>query len=95
MKDEKGGIVSAHVDESFDMKTLKAAPPEQALPTKLQSRFTVALRLGETNNLHAPPAKPGTYDVFVSVGSATARRGSLCRCLGMTANDATNSGKSG
>jgi hypothetical protein len=38
------------------------------LPTKLQSRFTVALRLGETNNLHAPPAQPGTYDVFVSVG---------------------------
>ena len=68
LKDKKGGIVSAHVDESFDMKTLKTAPPDQALPTKLQSRFTVALQLGETNNLHAPPIKPDTYDVFVSVG---------------------------
>ena len=68
LKDEKGGIVSVNVDESFDMKNLKTGPPDQAPVERLQSRFTIALRHADPGGSHAPPTKAGTYDVFVSVG---------------------------
>ena len=60
IKDEKGGIVSVLSDESFDIKSLEVAAPDKA-PTKThESEFTVGLI--------APTTKPGTYDVYVSVG---------------------------
>lgn len=68
LKDEKGGIVSVHVDEAFNIKELKVAPAGQAPVEKRQSRFTVALRHVEPAGTHAPPAKPGVYDLFVSIG---------------------------
>ena len=68
LKDEKGGIVSVNVDESFDVKKLKVGPPEQAHVEKLQSRFTVAFRHLDPRGPHAPPTKAGTYDLFVSIG---------------------------
>jgi hypothetical protein len=69
LKDEKGGIVSAHVDESYDFRQLKTGPPDQAPVQQLQSRFVVAFRHVDPRGTFAPAAKPGTYDVFVSVGS--------------------------
>lgn len=57
LKDDKGGIVSVNVDETFDMRDLKADTHA--------SRFVVARRL---EGGHAPPVTPGVYDVFVSVG---------------------------
>ena len=68
LKDEKGGIASVNVDESFDMKKLKVGSPDQAPVEKLQPRFTVAFRHREPHGSHAPPTKAGTYDVFVSIG---------------------------
>ena len=68
LKDEKGGIVSVNVDESFDVKKLKVGPPEQAPVEKLQSRFTVAVRHLDPRGSHAPPTKAGTCDLFVSIG---------------------------
>jgi hypothetical protein len=68
LKDEKGGLVSVNVDESFDVRTLKVGPPDEAPGEQRQSRFTVALRHVDPVGTHAPPTKPGTYDVFVSVG---------------------------
>ncbi|MBI5383832.1 MAG: DUF4832 domain-containing protein [Verrucomicrobia bacterium] len=68
LKDEKGGIVSAQVDESFDVRDFKVAEPGQAPVEKRPSRFTVALRHVDPVGTHAPPTKPGTFDVFVSVG---------------------------
>ncbi len=68
LKDEKGGIVSAHVDEGFDVKNLRVYPPDQPAAEKLKSRVTVALRHESAVGNHAPPIKPGTYDVFVSLG---------------------------
>ena len=68
LKDGKGGIISAQVDESFDLRNLKVGPPDQAPIERIQSRFTIALRLADPRGAHAPPTKPGAYDVFVSVG---------------------------
>jgi hypothetical protein len=68
LKDEKGGLVSVQVDEGFDVKNLKVGPADQPPMEKLQSRFTVAYRHEESTVSHAPPTKPGSYDVFVSVG---------------------------
>jgi len=56
------------VDESFDLRNLKVGPPDQAPIEKIQSHFTIALRLVDPRGAHAPPTKPGTYEVFVSVG---------------------------
>ena len=68
LKDEKGGIVSAHVDESFDVGNLKVGPPGQTPVERIQSRFTIALCHVDPRGTHVPSTKPGTYDVFVSVG---------------------------
>lgn len=68
LKDAKGGIASVNVDESFDMRDLPVAPPEQALAKKLRSRFVVARQLEDPRGAHAPPTVPGSYGVFVSVG---------------------------
>lgn len=64
LKDAKGGIVAALVDERFDMKELAVSQPGEPVVKPLKSQFVVAMRFGE----HSPPVKPGTYDVFVSVG---------------------------
>lgn len=68
LKDAKGGIASAHVDESFDIRNLKTASPDQAPVEKLQSRLVIAFRHADPRGTFAPPTKSGTYDVFVSVG---------------------------
>ena len=68
LKDEKGGTVSVHVDEAFDLKQLKVGPLGAAPSENRAVRFVVALPLLDPRGTHAPPTKPGTYDVFVSVG---------------------------
>lgn len=60
IKDEKGGIVSVLVDESFDFRQLHVGEPGKALVKKLESEFVVGLV--------APTTIAGTYDVYVSVG---------------------------
>lgn len=60
LKDEKGGIVSVLVDESLDMRKLRVGPPDKAPIRRHTSEFRVGL--------HAPMTKPGTYEVYVSVG---------------------------
>jgi len=60
IKDEKGGIVSVLADDSLDMKALEVAKPGEAPVVSHESEFRVGLI--------APTTKPGTYDVFVSVG---------------------------
>ncbi len=64
LKDAMGSIVAVLADEHFDVKELRVAAPGKASVKELNSRFTVALRHGQ----HAPPVKPGEYDLFVSVG---------------------------
>jgi hypothetical protein len=64
LKDARGGIVAVLADEHCDLKELGVAAPGEAPVKQLKSRFVVAMRHGE----HAPPVKPGAYDLFVSVG---------------------------
>jgi hypothetical protein len=68
LKDDKGGVVSVNTDDGFDLRTLRVGPPGEAPVEKRQSSFTVAMRHLDPVGAHAPPTKPGVYDVFVSVG---------------------------
>ncbi len=68
LKDEKGGIVSVNTDETLDFRNLEVGPPDQAPVKKLTSTITVAMRHTDPRGTFAPPSKPGTYDVFISVG---------------------------
>ena len=61
LKDAEGGIVSVLTDESLDMRNLKVGPPEKAPATTMVSAFTIGLV--------APAIKPGSYDLFISVGT--------------------------
>lgn len=60
LKDQKDGIAGVFVDEGFDVKTLAVGEPDKADPLTRNTEFRL------------PPAsilKPGSYRVFVSVGS--------------------------
>lgn len=61
LKDSKGGIVSVLSDESFDVRDLEVAAPGEAP----KAERTVRVRVGHV----APTTKPGTYDVYISVGT--------------------------
>ena len=60
LKDAAGGIVSVLTDESLDMHSLKVGPPGEAPVTTRVSGFTIG-GIG-------PTTKPGSYDLFISVG---------------------------
>ncbi|MEK7675329.1 MAG: DUF4832 domain-containing protein [Verrucomicrobiota bacterium] len=68
LKDEKGGIVSAHVDESFDLRNLEVGPPDEAPVRKLQSHLVIAFRHMDPVGTFVLPTKLGAYDVFLSAG---------------------------
>jgi hypothetical protein len=61
LKDDRGGIVSVLVDETLDLRSLKVGEPGKAPAVSHESTFTVGL--------YAPVTRPGTYDLFVSVGT--------------------------
>ncbi len=60
LKDADGGIVSVLVEDGFNVKTLPVAPPGEAESQAVRSEFRVGLI--------APTTRPGTCDVFISVG---------------------------
>ncbi len=60
LKDAEGGIVSVLTNESLDMRRLKVGPPGEAPATTHESGFTIG-GIG-------PTTKPGTYELFISVG---------------------------
>jgi hypothetical protein len=68
LKDDKQGIVSVNTDESFNVRELKGGPPDAVPVEKRDSTFTVAFRHVDPRGSHAPPTRPGVYEVFVSVG---------------------------
>jgi hypothetical protein len=60
IKDEQGGIVSVLVDDSLNLRDLEVGPIGEAPARKHVSEFIIGL--------YAPTTKPGTYDLYISVG---------------------------
>ena len=69
LKDDKGGLVSVNVNEAFDLKRLQPALPGQAPSEKSSARFTVGRLYPDPMGQIGPVTKPGTYDLFISVGA--------------------------
>ncbi len=67
-KDDKGGIVAAFADESFNVRDLKVGPPGEAPTSTVPSTLVIA----EKTYGFAPKTEPGTYDLYVSVGQRDA-----------------------
>ena len=53
-------LVSVLVDETLNMRDLKVGLPREAPVTKHESEFVIGL--------YAPTTRPGTYDLYISVG---------------------------
>lgn len=68
LKDVKGGIASVNVDPDFDVRSLEVGAPGKAPGKRQTSTLTAALKLSDPVGDHAPPTRPGAYDLFVSVG---------------------------
>ena len=68
LKDDAGGIVAVHVDESFDVRDLEVGPPGEAKAETLRSQFAVARRYVDGPRTFARAAEPGTYHLFISIG---------------------------
>ncbi len=60
LKDRAGGIVGVFVDERFDVRSLPVAPPGKAPLRAQEAPFTLPFNVA-----------PGTYDIYVSVGTRT------------------------
>ncbi len=60
LKDDKGGIAGVFVDEGFDVRTLPVGPPDHAEVRKQAVTFVLPFN-----------TEPGTYAVYVSVGTRT------------------------
>jgi hypothetical protein len=68
LKDNQGGIVAVHVDESFDVRDLEVGPPGEATAETLRSELVVARRYVDGPRTFARASEPGTYDLFLSIG---------------------------
>ncbi|MGE5295138.1 MAG: beta-galactosidase [Solirubrobacterales bacterium] len=67
IKDAKGGIVGVFVDEELDVRNLRVADPGKAPPESHKAEFALPLASDEKTR----PLKPGSYEVYVSIGAAT------------------------
>ncbi len=73
LKDAKGGIAGVFVDEDFDARALPVGPPEKAMAVGRETRRQVSVSKPPID-FALPPAnilKPGSYDVFISIGDRT------------------------
>ena len=60
LKDNKGGVVSVLVDDTLSVRDLQVGPPGEAPARAHESESIVGL--------YAPATRPGTYDLYISVG---------------------------
>jgi hypothetical protein len=75
LKDAQGGIAGIFVDGDFNVRELPVGPPDQAMTI---SRKELGPKIEENDKplvtFTLPPAhilKPGAYDLYISVGTAT------------------------
>ncbi len=73
LKDSKGGIVSVLVDDSFNVRALSVDAPGRAQNKLLESECIIAkevgLQLGEVGKSFSRTCLPGTYELYISVGT--------------------------
>ncbi|MEN6427786.1 MAG: beta-galactosidase [Phycisphaerales bacterium] len=67
LKDAKGGIAAVFVDEGMDARGLRVAEPGRAPPESHKADFGLPLVTDEQTR----PLKPGTYEVYISIGART------------------------
>ena len=68
LKDEKGGIVSVLCDKNLSAGVLSVDAPDKAPSRKLESTFRIGIRFEDESGTYHRACKPGTYDLFFSVG---------------------------
>jgi len=78
LKDDKGGIAAVFTDEEFNMRALPVGEPDKAEAIGRELKQSADERLPQSARALAqfglPPAnilKPGTYSVYISVGTRT------------------------
>jgi hypothetical protein len=69
LKDKGGGIVCVFVDDSFNVNTLYVGPPGEAKIRTENVTFELAEPL--TSSDFESGLKPGSYDLYISVGTHT------------------------
>ena len=69
LKDEKGGIVSVLVDESLNMRNLKVSSAGSPVVQSSSFMFRIAPRYADKAGVFFRACHPGTYKLYVSVGS--------------------------
>lgn len=70
LKDANGGIVSVHVDESFNVRGLKPAEKGKAVSQEQKIRAVIAMIHQDPMGTFTPAVKPGAFDMFISVGKS-------------------------
>ena len=71
LKDEKEGIASVNVDDSFDFSSLKPSSTAINYDTvTVSSKFVIGRKFVDKQGVFKPAIKPGHYDAFISIGLA-------------------------
>jgi len=68
LKDDKGGIVTALVDEQFDFRYLQVGGPGSPPWQEFESAFTIGPAFKDPFKTFARVVQAGRFDLFVSVG---------------------------
>lgn len=69
LKDEKGGIASVNVDDSFNFSSLKPSLTATNYDTvTVSSKFVIGRKFVDKQGVFKPAIKPGHYDAFISIG---------------------------
>jgi hypothetical protein len=68
LKDSKGGIVSVHVDEAFNLRNVKPADNEHPGLYEQRMQAVIAMPHKDPMGTFAPAVNPSMLDVFLSVG---------------------------
>jgi hypothetical protein len=68
LKDDQGGIVAVHVDDSWNVRELEPSQPAQPALVSRSSEFVVGRRYLDGPRSFSRNVSPGECDLFVSVG---------------------------
>lgn len=69
LKDSEGGIVGVFVDDRFDVRSLSVGEVGKAKVINQQANFALSRNL--RGDWRAGVRKPGTYRLYISIGTRT------------------------